>query len=164
MTVETLTIRPATAADADAVASVLAEAFAEFQPLYTPAGYHATTPARHEIEQRFADGPIWVVEHDGRIAGTVSALLRDDGVYLRSMAVAPAARGCGVGRALLRQAEEFAAANDRQHLYLSTTPFLSSAIRLYERAGFIPTSAPPYELFGTPLFTMEKWSNSVDVR
>jgi GNAT superfamily N-acetyltransferase len=80
------------------------------------------------------------------------------------MAVAPAARGCGVGRTLLSQVEEFAAANNRQHLYLSTTPFLFSAIRLYERAGFIPTSAPPYELFGTPLFTMEKWSNSIDVR
>ena len=164
MTVDTLTIRPATAADADAVALVLAEAFSEFQPLYTPAGYHATTPARPEIEQRFADGPIWVVEHDGRIAGTISAILRDDGVYVRGMAVAPAARGCGVGRTLLSQVEEFAAANNQQHLYLSTTPFLLSAIRLYERAGFIPTSAPPYELFGTPLFTMEKWSNSVDVR
>jgi ribosomal protein S18 acetylase RimI-like enzyme len=164
MTVDTLTIRPATAADADAVALVLAEAFAEFQPLYTPAGYQATTPARQEIAQRFADGPIWVVEQDGRLAGTISAILREDGVYLRGMAVAPAARGCGVGRALLSQVQEFAAANKRQHLYLSTTPFLSSAIRLYERAGFIPTSAPPYELFGTPLFTMEKWSNSVDVR
>jgi GNAT superfamily N-acetyltransferase len=164
MAVDTLTIRPATAADAGAVASVLVEAFAEFQPLYSSAGYHATTPAGQEIERRFVDGPIWVVEHDGRIAGTVSAILRDDGVYLRSMAVAPAARGCGVGRALLSQVEEFAAANNRQHLYLSTTPFLFSAIRLYERAGFIPTSAPPYELFGTPLFTMEKWSNSVDVR
>ena len=80
MTVDTLAIRPATAADADAVALLLAEAFAEFQPLYTPAGYQATAPARHEIEQRFADGPIWVVEHDGRIAGTISAIVRDDGV------------------------------------------------------------------------------------
>ena len=40
--------------------------------------------------------------------------------------------------------------------YLSTTPFLASAIRLYEQAGFVHTSAPPYELHGTALFTMEK--------
>ena len=31
-----------------------------------------------------------------------------------------------------------------------------SAIRLYEQAGFARTSVPPHELFGTPLFTMEK--------
>jgi GNAT superfamily N-acetyltransferase len=80
------------------------------------------------------------------------------------MAVCPTARGCGIGQLLLNQVEAFAATEDRHHLYLSTTPFLRSAIRLYERAGFVATSAPPYELFGTPLFTMEKWSNSVNVR
>ena len=61
MTVDTLTIRPATAADADAVALVLAEAFAEFQPLYTRAGDHATTPARLEIERRIAENRNGVV-------------------------------------------------------------------------------------------------------
>jgi putative acetyltransferase len=164
MTVDTITLRAAATTDAAAIASLLTEAFREFEPLYSPGGYRATTPSAHEIERRFADGPIWVAEDDGGIAGTVSAIVRPDGVYVRSMAVRPAVRRCGVGQLLLNQVQEFAVAQQRSHLYLSTTPFLSSAIQLYERAGFIRTSAPPYELFGTPLFTMEKWSHGVDVR
>ncbi len=164
MIVDTVAVRVAAPTDAEAIASLLADAFVEFERLYTPDGYRATTLSRDEIERRFADGPIWVAEHDGGIAGTVSAVVRPDGVYVRSMAVGPAARGCGIARNLLHQVEEFAAAQNRHHFYLSTTPFLASAIQLYERAGFVRTSAPPYELFGTPLFTMEKWSNGVDVR
>jgi N-acetylglutamate synthase-like GNAT family acetyltransferase len=157
-------IRDATAGDAEAIAALLADAFVEFEPLYTPDGFRATTPGREEISQRFTDGPTWVVEQEGRVAGTVSAVVRPDGVYVRSMAVAPSARGGGIGRRLLNHVQDFAAAQDRDRLYLSTTPFLSSAIRLYEQAGFVRTSAPPYELFGTALFTMEKWSNRADVR
>jgi hypothetical protein len=41
-------------------------------------------------------------------------------------------------------------------LLLSTTPFLSEAIKLYERSGFRRSTEGPRELFGTPLFTMEK--------
>ena len=43
-----------------------------------------------------------------------------------------------------------------QRMFLSTTPFLLAAVRLYEQFGFQPTDAGPRELFGTPLFTMEK--------
>jgi hypothetical protein len=39
---------------------------------------------------------------------------------------------------------------------LSTTPFLNSAIRLYENFGFRRNEAEPHDLFGTPMFTMEK--------
>ena len=41
-------------------------------------------------------------------------------------------------------------------MFLSTTPFLESAIRLYEKFGFQRTSDGPLDLFGTPLFTMQK--------
>jgi ribosomal protein S18 acetylase RimI-like enzyme len=41
-------------------------------------------------------------------------------------------------------------------MFLSTTPFLIGAISLYERAGFRRTGEGPHDLFGTPLFSMEK--------
>ena len=163
MTADTVAIRLATASDADAIATLLADAFAEFEPHYTPGGFRATTPTPAEIARRITDGPIWIVESGTGIAGTVSAVRRPDGVHVRSMAVAPGARGLGIGRLLLDQVQSFADAHACDHLYLSTTPFLSQAIKMYERAGFVPTSAPPYELFGTPLFTMRKWSKSVVV-
>jgi N-acetylglutamate synthase-like GNAT family acetyltransferase len=157
-------IRRAVPSDAAAIAALLLEAFVEFEPLYTPGGYRATTPDRDEIEKRFVDGPVWVAERDERIAGTVAAVLRPDGVYVRSMAVSPAARGSGIGRLLLTHVEDFARASQRSRLFLSTTPFLSAAILLYERHGFVRTPAPPHELFGTPLFTMEKCLDPVSVR
>jgi ribosomal protein S18 acetylase RimI-like enzyme len=149
-------IRTAVPVDAEGISSLLREAFAEFEPLYTPGGFAATTPAATEIARRFAEGPAWVAEVDGRIVGTVAAVAEPDGVYMRSMAVSPAARGLGAGRRLLQTVEEFAIASRAPRMYLSTTPFLAAAIRLYESSGFKRTGEPPDELQGTPLITMAK--------
>jgi ribosomal protein S18 acetylase RimI-like enzyme len=56
----------------------------------------------------------------------------------------------------LVQAEHYASERGCRRLFLSTTPFLSSAIHLYEKFGFTRTPEEPHDLFGTPLFTMEK--------
>lgn len=68
----------------------------------------------------------------------------------------PAARGLGIGRLLLHEAESFAIECGARRLFLSTTPFLSRAIQLYSGFGFRPAVDGPADLFGTPLFTMEK--------
>src|SRR2546428_2610144 len=149
-------IRRATDKDADAVARVLKEAFAELERLYTRAGYDATAPDAAQVRERLAEGPTWLAEDGGAIVGTVSAVARDGGVYVRSMAVTPAARGRRVGLHLMRQVELFAVSRSAARLYLSTTPFLFSAIRLYESLGFRRTGEPPDDLFGTPLVTMAK--------
>jgi ribosomal protein S18 acetylase RimI-like enzyme len=72
------------------------------------------------------------------------------------MAVHPNARGRQIGNLLLEEIERFATAAGFTRLYLSTTPSLDRAIRLYERFGFQRIDEGPNELFGTPLFTMEK--------
>ena len=72
------------------------------------------------------------------------------------MAIAPDARGHGLGAQLLELVERFARRHGMTRLFLSTTPFLDDAIRLYERHGFRRTIEGPQTLFGTPLFTMEK--------
>jgi len=93
-------IRLALPADAPAIAQVLAEAFAVFQPLYTPGAFAATTPSAEVIAERFGDGPLWVAEAQGAVVGTASAVVRGDGMYVRSVAVLPAARGQRLGQAL----------------------------------------------------------------
>jgi putative acetyltransferase len=72
------------------------------------------------------------------------------------MAVLPAARGSGAGAKLLRQVEGWASSEGYTRLFLNTTPFLDAAIRLYERFGFRRADDNLHDLFGTPLFTMEK--------
>jgi N-acetylglutamate synthase-like GNAT family acetyltransferase len=149
-------IREASPADADAIASLLKVAFLEFEPLYTPAGFRATTPTAEEIQPRFAEGPIWIAEQDGNIVGTISVVPKSEGLYIRSMAVHPEARGKGVAGLLLETAEKAADGFACARLFLSTTPFLDAAIHLYEQAGFRRTDDEPHDLFGTPLMTMVK--------
>jgi putative acetyltransferase len=149
-------IRGAAVEDSAAIADVLYQSFAEFRPLYTEDGFAATTPAAAQVETRMREGPLWVASSDGVIVGTVSAVKKGDLAYIRGMAVLPATRGSGAGSRLLQQVEQWAASENLDRLFLSTTPFLDSAIRLYERSGFRRTDDEPHDLFGTPLFTMEK--------
>ena len=149
-------IRLAIPDDVTAIASVLRESFAEFVDLYTPAAFTATTPSSEIILRRLDEGPSWIAAINGDIAGTVSGVGRDNGLYIRSMAVLPSARGYGLGHMLLQQVEAYALEMGFHHLILSTTPFLNSAIRLYERAGFEHSDAGPADLHGTPLITMIK--------
>ena len=88
--------------------------------------------------------------------GAISAVPKSAGLYIRSMAVLPSARGYGIGYILLQSVEQFAIAKGYRRTFLSTTPFLHGAIRLYEHFGFQRNNDGPHELFGTPLFTMVK--------
>lgn len=152
-----LVIRSATPEDIPAVASALLAAFAEYEPIYTPGGFAATTPTSDQIRNRFDDGPVWVALVDGAVVGTVAAVLRDEAtLYVRSMAVLPAARGRNIGGLLLGRVTTFALEHGCNRLLLSTTPFLARAIRLYEREGFQRVEDGPHDLFGTPLFAMTK--------
>jgi len=142
--------------DASDIASTLHRAFMEFEPLYTPEAFATTVSSAEQIRLRMSEGPIWVALQDDMVVGTVSVARKGDALYIRSMAVDPAARGSGIGRELMRLVEEYAAERGFERLYLSTTPFLGGAIRLYERCGFVRNDEGPDHLFGTPLFTMEK--------
>jgi len=149
-------VRRAARSDAPAIALVLQAAFAEYASLYTRAAFAATTPPTEEIARRLGEGPTWIALLHRTVVGTVSAVSRGEALYVRSMAVAPEVRGRGVGRLLLEQVERYAGEQGFRCLELSTTPFLTSAIALYERAGFGPSDGEPRELCGTPLFNMRK--------
>jgi GNAT superfamily N-acetyltransferase len=149
-------IRLAGANDATAIAAVLYESFVAYQASYTPAAFTATTPAPAQIRQRLHEGPVWVAVDNDTIVGTLSAVQQGMALYLRSLAVLPAARGQGIGYLLIHQAEWFARAQGARQLLLSTTPFLTQAIQLYTQLGFQPTNDGLHALFGTPLMTMTK--------
>lgn len=150
-----MNIQRATAGDAEQIARVLLAAFREFEPLYTPAGFRATTPTAAEIAERLGQGPTWIASDGEAVLGTVSALERGNEIYIRSMAVLPAARGRGIGRQLLETVQAFAQTRGARQLSLTTTPFLDGAIQLYEDSGF-QRSPESLELHGTPLFSMVK--------
>ena len=149
-------VRRALIHESSAIASTLREAFIEYEPLYTPAGFAATTPASNQIRERWNEGPVWVAVQNADIVGAVAAVSKSSGLYVRSMAVLPSARGQGIAGRLLKEVQLFAIDHHHTQLFLSTTPFLKQAIRLYENFGFERSEEGAHDLFGTPLFTMIK--------
>ena len=123
-------------ADASRVVSVLRESFVEYETLYTPEGFAATTPADESVLDRMKEGPVWVALLDHSVAGTASVVGRGEDLYIRGMAVLPIGRGLRIGQLLLKQIEDYASAHSYRRLILSTTPFLDRAILLYDRFGF----------------------------
>jgi putative acetyltransferase len=151
-----LEVRLAGPEDAPVIAAVLHASFVEFSFLYTEGGFAATALGPEQVLIRMREGPVWVALREGAVMGTVAAVAKDESVYVRGMAVLPEARGSGAGARLLRQVEDWTRGQGLTRLFLSTTPLLDSAVRLYERSGFRPMDDGLHDLFGTPLFTMEK--------
>ena len=145
--------------EAGAISGVLRSAFAEYEALYTAEGYRATTPGPDAVLERMREGPVWVAVLGEEIIGTVAAVCEDRECYVRGMGVVPDSRARGVGALLLQAVENHAIGQQARRMYLSTTPFLDRAIRLYERFGFQRSDEGPLDLFGTPLFTMTKRLN-----
>ena len=76
-------------------------------------------------------------EGDTRL-GTGALMIKPGYGEVKSMFVSEAARGKGVGAALLRQIEDTAHAADLPVLKLETGNVLHAAHRLYARHGFVP--------------------------
>ena len=53
-------IRRAVADEAPIITRLLYKAFVEFEALYTPAAFAATTPTADQIQKRWSEGPVWV--------------------------------------------------------------------------------------------------------
>jgi ribosomal protein S18 acetylase RimI-like enzyme len=83
---------------------------------------------------------------DGKLLGTVmlqgwpqagQVVTGPDEAEIRALAVRPAARGAGVGRALLAAVIGLAVQQRIRHLVLCTQTDMKSAQQLYESAGFV---------------------------
>jgi putative acetyltransferase len=151
-----LRIRRAASDDAPVVANILHASFVEYESFYTPPGFAATTPNAQQVLARMREGPVWVALRHIDVIGTVAAVVKDGSLYIRGMAVRPEARRLKAGALLLEHAERFAIEQGCTRLFLSTTPFLDAAIRLYEKSGFRRVEDGGHDLLGTPLFMMEK--------
>jgi GNAT superfamily N-acetyltransferase len=149
-------IRLAKTEDAPLIESLLIQSFAEFESFYTPEAFQATAVKSNEIIERMKEGPVWAAVENGKIIGTVSSVLRNGSLYIRGMAVHPEARARGIGELLLNEAEKHALAIKCSRLYLGTTKYLLSAIRLYERMGYRAVEGVE-DFYGMDLIIMEKY-------
>jgi GNAT superfamily N-acetyltransferase len=103
----------------------------------------------------------WIAEVDGRRAGSVLCMRREEGVaQLRMLLVDPAARGLGIGGLLVDECMRFAREVGYREMVLWTTSVLSAARRIYARAGFEVASQEPFDGFG-PALTAELWRRAL---
>jgi len=84
------------------------------------------------------DVDFFVAEADGQCLGTIALAHKDDYAEVKSMFVAPAARGQGVARILLAHLEKAARSKGVGLLRLETGSLLTAAIALYTAQGFQP--------------------------
>jgi len=87
-----------------------------------------------------------LVAIDGEVLGCVTFVpdvsspwaeaLGPDEAAIRMLGVDPAAQGRGIGAVLVEACVERARVRGRSGLFLHSTPWMTSAHRLYERAGF----------------------------
>lgn len=136
-------LRRATPADHDAVAEVTLAAYEEFLE-------GAEDDYRHRLRDaagRDRDAELWVATPDDgdEVLGSVTVcppgspwreLAGPEEGEFRMLAVAPTARGRGIGEALARLAVERAAGHGARAVVLSSLPEMAGAHRIYERLGF----------------------------
>ena len=139
-----ITVRPAVAADYDAVARITRDS-------YLAAGYFddASHPYMRKIQDvalRAANATIWVAERDGTVVGSVTLaragepyadIALDDELEFRMLVVDPAVQRTGAGRAMVEAILDYARKLEGvKAVALTTGQTWESAHGLYRKTGF----------------------------
>jgi DNA-binding MarR family transcriptional regulator/GNAT superfamily N-acetyltransferase len=112
----------------------------------------------------------WIAEREGQRIGCVFLVqARDEATQavepgtaqLRMLLVEPAARGLGLGVALVDECERFARQVGYRRIRLWTNSLLLAARGIYERAGYTLRTSEPHRSFGHDLVG-ETWELSLD--
>lgn len=155
-------VRPADPSELDPIIEVLRAANTEFADALPAAVYAAYLANVLDIHSRLVVSELLVAELEGRIAGTITLYpnASHEGwdwpshwAGIRAIAVAPHARGRGIGRQLAQAAIARAQALDQAAVCLHTAHFMRAAVPLYESLGF--QRCPEYDQDVSTLFGLD---------
>ena len=138
---DTLVIREADDSELDVVASLVVDAYSEFAARMAPDAWSAFAQDIANVRGRSIDARLLVAEREDRIVGTVTLYpnwrgAREDATAVRMLAVPPAHRGTGVGRALMEHCIDLARKQGKQRLVVTVSPEMEDARDLYDKLGF----------------------------
>lgn len=128
-----LQLRPATAADAPAIARCVEAAYSHYiERIGEPPG-----PMLDDYPQVVRDHRVFVVESGGEIAGAIVLVEERGGILLDNVAVLPSRQGEGIGRRLMLLAEEEARRLGYNCIDLYTHELMTENFALYARNGYV---------------------------
>ena len=124
--------RPATAADAAAIARCVEAAYSPYiERIGEPPG-----PMLDDYTQVVRDRQVFVVESGGEIAGAVVLIEERGIILLDNVAVLPSRQGEGIGHRLMLLAEEEARRLGYESIDLYTHELMTENFALYARNGY----------------------------
>jgi GNAT superfamily N-acetyltransferase len=125
--------RPANGPDAPNVAKLVAAAYGHYvERIGGPPG-----PMTDDYAEVIRDRQVTVAERHGAIVGVIVLTVTDEGFLIDNVAVHPAHRGTGLGRALLELAEAEAWRAGFDSIYLYTHEKMTENLVLYSRIGYV---------------------------
>lgn len=145
MAVQPVVIRDVTDADRDAVIAVTIGAYEQYAAVMQPAHWADYRASIVETLRDSGGAACILATRDGMVVGSIlfyaprSAEEADSAAAeaaIRLLAVAPAARGQGIGLALVEECVRRAKDSGASALVLHTTDMMAVAKRMYERIGF----------------------------
>jgi GNAT superfamily N-acetyltransferase len=150
------TLRPATDDDADAIRRLVADAYENYIELIgrTP------IPMLTDYAEAVRSHDVWVLEADGQIGGVIELMTADDHLWIDNVAISPAWQGRGLGRRLLRHAEDEGRRLALPELRLLTNERYLDNIAMYTRYGYVETHRVPH--LGTDLVYFVKRLADID--
>lgn len=134
-------IRRAEPSDAPAIGALVQEAYAHYpERIGVRPG-----PMDADHLREIAEKEVWLTPPDGRLLGVIVLRREPDHLFVDNVAVAPAAQGTGVGRALLDHAARRALALGLDELRLLTHELMTENRAFYAHLGWQPIDPPAGE-------------------
>jgi GNAT superfamily N-acetyltransferase len=169
-----LQVREARGDERDAIQDVTLSAYQEYALAMSPEHWERYRQGMRATLAEEGPAECIVAEQGGVIVGSVllypagATIHRTDGSSftldwpeVRLLAVAPAARGQGIGAALVEECLRRARRAGAAVLTLHTTDIMQVAMRMYERMGFV--RVPELDFSPLPGVTVKGYSFSLDV-
>lgn len=125
-------LRPAETADADAIRRLVRDAYA----LYVPRIGREPAPVTADYDALVRDGAVTLALENDEIVGVLVLRPQTDSVLVENVAVAPAAQGRGIGRALLAYAEKRTLELGREKVALYTNARMTENLAFYPALGY----------------------------
>jgi ribosomal protein S18 acetylase RimI-like enzyme len=136
-----VSLRPATAADVPALSELVRAAYAS----YVARLGGPPRPMTNDYAEVLQRHRVIVAERRGRILGLVVLGVGDEGFFVDNVAVDPSHQGLGVGKALLKFAENAARDAGFDSIYLYTHERMTENLGLYSRIGYVEYDRRPHD-------------------